>query len=149
MLSLASLPTMSLWTNIIVIILLGNASASIEWCRPRSRSPHDWTCRDAESSFPTCCPPGSICRRKHTSWTVKSLRVSSKAHETLHPLKPLRQQYMSLTPLPAPRWSPATASQTRRKHMSLACPPSPLSRRLHSTIGSQEECHQRLQNFKL
>jgi hypothetical protein len=52
---------MSLWRNIIIIFFLGNASASIEWCRPRSRSPHDWTCRDAESSFPTCCPPGSIC----------------------------------------------------------------------------------------
>ena len=59
---LASLPKMSLYRIIVVIVLLGNASASIEWCCPRSRSTHNWTCLNAERSFPTCCPPGSICR---------------------------------------------------------------------------------------
>jgi hypothetical protein len=63
--SRASLPIASLWMTAIVVLLLVNAPAftdGTEWCRPESRSPHDWTCLDADSSFPTCCPPGSVCR---------------------------------------------------------------------------------------
>jgi len=64
MLSLALLPPASRWKTTIVIMLLGDAWAStdtIEWCRPQSRSPHDWTCLDTDSVLPTCCPPGSVC----------------------------------------------------------------------------------------
>ena len=68
-LSLASLSGMPLWINIVVIILLGNASASTEWCRRQFQSPHNWTCLAAESSFPTCCPPGSICLKNICSPT--------------------------------------------------------------------------------
>jgi hypothetical protein len=84
MLSLASLPTASRWKTTIVFMLLSNASASThstEWCRPQSRSPRDWTCLDADSVLPTCCPPGSVCLAA-TGICEPTLSVSSDPAES-------------------------------------------------------------------
>lgn len=59
--SIASLPTVLLYMNISVILLIGNALASTERCRRQPQSPPDWICLDATSIFPTCCPPASVC----------------------------------------------------------------------------------------